>query len=116
VFICLYQGSYLFSPGDRTFDAWGLVDQMNVHCTTIMTEARDVLPSSKEENKENIDAKKELGASKLETKTMVRNSHCLVQYYIALAQISNSKSSLNIAGRGKSPGFQRMQHTCKSKR
>jgi hypothetical protein len=91
-----------------------------VHCTTVMAEARDVLASSnkisEEENKENIDAKKELGASKLETKTMVRNSHCLVQYYIALAQISNTKSSLNIAGRGKNPGFQRMQHTCKNNR
>jgi hypothetical protein len=81
VFICLCQGSYLFSPGDRTFDALGLAEQINMPCTTVMAEARDVLASgnriSDDENKENIDAK-ELGASKLQTKIIVRNSHCLM--------------------------------------
>ncbi|TVU22981.1 hypothetical protein EJB05_32706 [Eragrostis curvula] len=67
-----FQGSYLFSPGDRTFDALGLPEHMSVHCATAVTEAHDVLAggnrNTDEENKENIDAKNEPGTSKLQTK------------------------------------------------
>ncbi|KAK3163226.1 hypothetical protein QOZ80_1AG0000890 [Eleusine coracana subsp. coracana] len=69
-----FQGSYLYSPGYRTFDSLGLAEQISVHCTTAVAEARDVLASgnriSDEENKENIDAKKEPGTSKSNAKTI----------------------------------------------
>ncbi|XP_062229234.1 transcription factor MYB3R-1-like isoform X2 [Phragmites australis] len=63
-----------FSPGDRTFDALGLAKQTSVLSVAAVAEAGDVLGSgsrnSDKENKENIDAKKEQGTSKLQTKIM----------------------------------------------
>ncbi|KAF0888668.1 hypothetical protein E2562_016469 [Oryza meyeriana var. granulata] len=70
-----FQGSYFVSPADRTYDALGLVKQINVQTAAALAEAREVLASggqseknSDKENVENSDAKKERGATKLQAK------------------------------------------------
>ncbi|KAF0917339.1 hypothetical protein E2562_017512 [Oryza meyeriana var. granulata] len=73
-----FQGSYFVSPADRTYDALGLVKQINVQTAAALAEAREVLAnggqcdniSSDKENMENPDAKMEPGATKLQTKIM----------------------------------------------
>ncbi|KAG8045758.1 hypothetical protein GUJ93_ZPchr0008g13146 [Zizania palustris] len=73
-----FQGSYFVSPADRTYDALGLVKQINVQTAAALAEAREVLASgtpsnntnSDKENKENPDAVKEPGPTKLQTKIM----------------------------------------------
>ncbi|XP_006643940.1 transcription factor MYB3R-1-like [Oryza brachyantha] len=73
-----FQGSYFVSPADRTYDALGLVKQINVQTAAALAEAREVLASggqcdninSDKENMQNPDAKEEPGATKLPTKIM----------------------------------------------
>jgi myb proto-oncogene protein len=77
VAICSSQGSYFVSPANGSYDALGLVKQINVQTAAALAEAREVLASggqseninSDKENLENPDAKKEPGATtKLQAK------------------------------------------------
>ena len=81
VAICSSQGSYFVSPANGSYDALGLVKQINVQTAAALAEAREVLASggqseninSDKENLENPDAKKEPGATtKLQAKIKVR--------------------------------------------
>nr|CAD22533.1 transcription factor myb [Oryza sativa] len=72
-----FQGSYFVSPANGSYDALGLVKQINVQTAAALAEAREVLASggqseninSDKENLENPDAKKEPGATtKLQAK------------------------------------------------
>ncbi|XP_040385775.1 transcription factor MYB3R-1-like isoform X2 [Oryza brachyantha] len=73
-----FQGSYFVSPADRTYDALGLVKQINVQTAAALAEAREVLASggqsenrnSDKENMENRNTKKEPGATILQAKIM----------------------------------------------
>lgn len=92
--ICSSQGSYFVSPGDRTYDALGLVKQINVHSAAALAEAREVLASgnrcddrnSDKENRGNTDAKKEPGTSKLQTKVMVCSSQLLNLVFLVIVK------------------------------
>uniref|UniRef100_A0A0E0FIY6 Uncharacterized protein n=1 Tax=Oryza nivara TaxID=4536 RepID=A0A0E0FIY6_ORYNI len=72
-----FQGSYFTSPAD-SYDALGLMKQINVQTAAALVEAREVLASggqcdnisSDKENTGNPDAKKEPGTTKLQTKIM----------------------------------------------
>ncbi|EAZ37168.1 hypothetical protein OsJ_21510 [Oryza sativa Japonica Group] len=53
------QGSYFVSPADRTYDALGLVKQINVQTAAALAEAREVLAVASGGQSENINYDKE---------------------------------------------------------
>ncbi len=59
VAICSSQGSYFVSPADRTYDALGLVKQINVQTAAALAEAREVLAVASGGQSENINYDKE---------------------------------------------------------
>ncbi|KAL6627004.1 hypothetical protein ACP70R_030730 [Stipagrostis hirtigluma subsp. patula] len=100
-----FQGSYFVSPGERTLDALGLMKQISAQSASALVDACDVLASgnSDKENKEDIEAKKEPGTSKLQTKIMVEAKVLDFNEYATPVRTTDKKLSSSLGRSVSSP-------------
>lgn len=50
IFLCFQDIGYFLSPGERTYDAIGLMRQLNEHTAAVMAEAQEILASGNPES------------------------------------------------------------------
>lgn len=75
--VCFQDLSYFMSPGDRSYDAYGLMRQLSEHTAAVVAEAHEILASGKSKEDVSLCKLEEGNSSKENSQTKEMVSHTL---------------------------------------